>query len=147
MGRAKFFAIVVVAAAALLLAREGAWSQQQEAPPLATPQLETPKVEAPMLEASKKVHITKDQAAVLAHHHYGSPAERAMDALIMTEIAAALSDEGLTDDYPIVIDSDHGVVTLSGVLPTREDIRRAVEIAQSADGVVGVRNKIILARH
>src|SRR5437016_355257 len=67
-------------------------------------------------ESHARIRESKDQAGLLARHHYDSPAERANDALVMTEIAAALKDEGLTDDNPIVIDSDHGRVTLSGVV-------------------------------
>ena len=102
--------------------------------------------QGPEVKSASHVRRIKEATELLAHHHYNSPAERAQDALLMTEVAADLKKEGLTQNHPILIDADHGVVTLTGVLPSPEAARRAEEIAVSEEGVIAVRNKIIAAR-
>jgi len=56
------------------------------------------------------------------------------------EAKTAIADEGLADDYPLTVDADHGRVTLTGVLASRQDVRRAVTLVASLDGVKGVNN-------
>jgi hyperosmotically inducible protein len=77
-----------------------------------------------------------------AKHHYASPAERAQDALLIVKVKAAIADEGLADDYPLTVDADHGRVTLTGVLASREDVDRAVTIVAGIGGVTGVNNRL-----
>ncbi|MGZ6251923.1 MAG: BON domain-containing protein [Candidatus Binataceae bacterium] len=73
-------------------------------------------------------------------HHYASPADRARDALLIVEAKTAIADEGLADDYPLTVDADHGRVTLTGVLASQQDVRRAVTLVAGLDGVKGVNN-------
>jgi len=77
-----------------------------------------------------------------AHHHYQSPADRANDALLITEVKSALADDGIAKDSPIVVDCDHGNILLSGVMKSAEGAKRAGNIAASAPGVVGVKNQL-----
>lgn len=77
-----------------------------------------------------------------AKHHYASPAQRAQDALLIVEVKAAIANEGLADDYPLTVDADHGRVTLTGVLASREDVNRAVTLVAGLDGVTGVNNRL-----
>ena len=77
-----------------------------------------------------------------ATHHYASPAERAQDALLIVEVKTAIADEGLVDDYPLIVDTDHGQVTLAGVLASPQDVHRAVTLAASIDGVKGIDNRL-----
>lgn len=77
-----------------------------------------------------------------ARHHYQSPAERAKDDLLITEVKSDLAEDGVTDDYPVAVDCDHGKIRLSGVIASAEDARRAGEIAAGAPGVVAVVNQL-----
>jgi hyperosmotically inducible periplasmic protein len=77
-----------------------------------------------------------------AMHHYNSPAERAEDDLLIVKVKAAIAGEGLADNYPLTVDSDHGRVTLTGVLASRRDVERAVALVSSINGVKGVNNRL-----
>jgi hyperosmotically inducible protein len=77
-----------------------------------------------------------------AKHHYASPAQRAQDALVIVEVKAAIANEGLADDYPLTVDADHGRVTLTGVLASRQDVDRAIALVAGLDGVTGVNNRL-----
>ena len=81
-------------------------------------------------------------AQSVAKHHYASPAQRAEDELLIVKTKAAIADEGLADNYPLTIDADHGVVTLTGVLASRADVQRAVSLVAGIDGVRGVNNRL-----
>ena len=81
-----------------------------------------------------------DQVNVRAEHHYNSPAERANDAMLITEVKSALADDGVADDYIVAVDCDHWRVLLSGVVNSAEDAQRAGHIAARAKGVTAVKN-------
>jgi BON domain-containing protein len=83
-----------------------------------------------------------DRVNVRAEHHYNSPAERANDALLITEVKSALADDGVADDYLVAVDCDHGKVLLSGVVKSADDARHAGDIAAGAQGVTGVKNQL-----
>ena len=83
-----------------------------------------------------------DRVNVRAEHHYNSPAERANDALLITEVKSALADDGVADNYVVAVDCDHGKVLLSGVVKSAEDARHAGDIAAAAQGVTGVKNQL-----
>jgi|SRR5208337_2113524 len=83
-----------------------------------------------------------DSVNVATEHHYNSPAERANDALLITEVKSALADDGVADGYPVVVDCDHGTVLLSGVVKSARDAKHAGDIAAAAQGVAGVKNQL-----
>jgi osmotically-inducible protein OsmY len=83
-----------------------------------------------------------DTVNVAAEHHYNSPAERANDALLITEVKSALAGDGVADNYPVAVDCDHGTVLLSGVVKSARDAKHAGDIAAAADGVTGVKNQL-----
>lgn len=91
---------------------------------------------------SEAVHQEDLSAQSAAKHHYASPADRAEDALLIVKVKAAIADEGLADDYPMTVDADHGKVTLTGVLASRQDVNRAVALVTNIDGVTGVNNRL-----
>jgi hyperosmotically inducible protein len=91
---------------------------------------------------SESVHQQDLSAQSSAEHHYASPAQRAQDALLIVEVKAAIANEGLADDYPLTVDADHGRVTLTGVLASRQDVDRAIAVVASLDGVKGVNNRL-----
>ena len=90
-------------------------------------------------EAVRQEDLSAQSAA---KHHYASPADRAQDALLIVKVKAAIADEGLADDYPMTVDADHGRITLTGVLASREDVNRAVSLVAGIDGVTGVNNRL-----
>jgi osmotically-inducible protein OsmY len=92
--------------------------------------------------SSETVHEQDLSAQSAARHHYSSPAERAEDDLLIVKVKAAIADEGLADDSPMTVDADHGRVTLTGVLPSHEDVQRAVGVVAGIDGVKGVNNRL-----
>jgi len=98
--------------------------------------------EAQELNSSASVREEHLSAHSAANHHYASPAERAEDALLIVKVKAAIADEGLADDYPLTVDADHGHVTLTGVLASREDVDRAATVVAGIDGVTGVNNRL-----
>jgi osmotically-inducible protein OsmY len=77
-----------------------------------------------------------------AGHHYQSPAERANDDLLITEVKSDLAEDGVADDQPVAVDCDHGKIRLSGVIGSAEDARHAGDIAAGAPGVVAVVNSL-----
>jgi len=91
---------------------------------------------------SNSVATENDSVTLEAHHHYQSAADRANDALLITEVKRALADDGVAEDSPIIVDCDHGTILLSGVMKSAEDAKRAGNIAASAAGVVAVKNQL-----
>jgi len=89
---------------------------------------------------SSSVTTDRESASLEGHHHYATQAERANDALLITEVKRALADDGVAEDSPIVVDCDHGDILLSGVMKSAADVKRAGSIAANASGVVGVKN-------
>lgn len=77
-----------------------------------------------------------------AKHHYSSPAERAQDDLLIVKVKAAMADSGLADSNPMTVDADHGRVTVTGVLASREDVDEAVGLIAGIQGVKGVNNRL-----
>jgi osmotically-inducible protein OsmY len=76
------------------------------------------------------------------HTVYGSPAERANDAVLITEVKASLAEDGVADGYPITVDAAHGVVTLTGVLASKQDVAHAIVLARGCDGVKEVQSRL-----
>jgi len=91
---------------------------------------------------SESVRQENLSAQSSAKHHYASPAERAEDALLIVKVKAAIADQGLADDYPLTVDADHGRVTLTGVLASREDVSRTLTLVAGIGGVTGVNNRL-----
>ena len=91
---------------------------------------------------SNSVSRQDDSAQTSATHHYQSPAERAKDDLLITEVKRSLAEDGVADDYPVAVDCDHGKIRLSGVIGSAEDARHAGDIAAGAPGVVAVVNQL-----
>jgi osmotically-inducible protein OsmY len=92
--------------------------------------------------STESLHEENLSAQSVAKHHYASPAQRADDDLLIVKTKSAIADAGLADNYPMTIDADHGVVTLTGVLASRTDVQRAVSLVASIDGIRGVNNRL-----
>jgi hypothetical protein len=96
----------------------------------------------PATTDSNSAFRRNDSVNVNAEHHYNSPAERANDALLITEVKNALANDGVGDGYPVAVDCDHGKIMLSGVVKTAQDAKHAGDIAAAAEGVTGVNDQL-----
>jgi osmotically-inducible protein OsmY len=77
---------------------------------------------------------------------YNSPADRANDALLITEVKSALAHDGVANGYPITVGASHGVVMLTGVLGSHEDVAHAISLAQNAEGVKDVQSSLTVEK-
>jgi osmotically-inducible protein OsmY len=91
---------------------------------------------------SSSLSTDHDSVSIDAHHHYQSPADRAHDALLITEVESALADDGVADGSPLIVDCDHGTILLTGVMKSAVDAKRAASIAAAAPGVIAVKNNL-----
>ena len=91
---------------------------------------------------TQSITLEHDTVQSSASHHYNSPAERAHDALIITEVKTSLADQGITDRYPVAVDCDHGTVQLTGVVASADAAKQATTLAQNIQGVVDVKNQL-----
>jgi osmotically-inducible protein OsmY len=93
-------------------------------------------------DSSNSASREHDSVNVTGEHHYNSPAERAHDDLLITEVKSALARDGVTDNYPVAVDCDHGKILLSGVVKSARDAKHAGDLAAAAQGVTGVKNQL-----
>lgn len=66
------------------------------------------------------------------------------DGVITAKVRAKLVDDFALKGFKIGVDTNHGVVQLSGTVSTQTGIAQAVADATSVDGVVSVQNNIVL---
>jgi osmotically-inducible protein OsmY len=97
---------------------------------------------APVVTTDSSQTVEHDKVRTSAEHIYNSPAERANDDLLITEVKSSLAQRGISDRYPVAVDCDHGTILLSGVVASADDARKAASIASNTKGVVGVKNKL-----
>lgn len=64
------------------------------------------------------------------------------DAIITTKIKLKLLEDPITKARKIDVDTVNGVVTLTGLVESKEEVERAVEIAKSVSGVRKVINNL-----
>jgi osmotically-inducible protein OsmY len=93
-------------------------------------------------DSSNSASREHDSVNVTGEHHYNSPAERAKDDLLVTEVKSALARDGVADNYPVAVDCDHGKISLSGVVKSARDAKHAGDLAAAAQGVTGVKNQL-----
>ena len=98
--------------------------------------------DAPARTTHQSITLEHDDVQTSAEHHYNSPAERAKDDLLITEVKSSLADRGISDQYPVEVDCDHGMIELSGVVASADKAREAESIALNTKGVVGVKDKL-----
>jgi hypothetical protein len=96
----------------------------------------------PVVTTDHSLTVEHDKLRTSAEHVYNSPAERANDDLLITEVKSSLAERGISDRYPVEVDCDHGTIQLSGVVASADDARDAAAIALNTRGVVGVKNKL-----
>jgi len=96
----------------------------------------------PVVTTDRSLTVENDKVQTSAAHHYNSPAERANDDLLITEVKSSLAEDGISAGYPVEVDCDHGTIQLSGVVASADAASRAQSIALETHGVVGVKNKL-----
>ena len=77
---------------------------------------------------------------------YEGAQDNLKDAGITSRIRAALAINPITKSAAIHIDTDEGIVNLTGDVPNVSVIQEAQEIAQSTEHVKGVRNRLEVER-
>ena len=97
---------------------------------------------ASVATTNRSLTAEHDQVRTSAEHIYNSPAERANDDLLITEVRSALAERGISDGYPVEVDCDHGTIQLSGVVASAEDAKAAEALALNTKGVLAVQNKL-----
>ena len=70
------------------------------------------------------------------------PVDKVDDATITTKVNAALAKDKDLSAIKIDVDTQNGVVTLSGPAPTATAKQRASEIARTVKGVSSVNNQL-----
>jgi BON domain len=98
--------------------------------------------DAPARTTNESITLEHDDVQTSAEHHYNSPAERAKDDLLITEVKSSLAERGISDQFPVEVDCDHGTIQLSGVVASADKAREAESIALNTNGVVGVKDKL-----
>ena len=68
--------------------------------------------------------------------------EKAEDGWITTKIKSEFAVDKLVSATNIKVNTDNGVVHLSGVAKNRDEANRAVQIARNVKGVKSVRNEM-----
>jgi osmotically-inducible protein OsmY len=68
--------------------------------------------------------------------------EALQDARVSTAVQARLTDNGAGDFGRVDVDTEHGVVSLSGVVESADRKARAAELAREIDGVKRVANHL-----
>jgi osmotically-inducible protein OsmY len=97
---------------------------------------------APVVTTDRSQTLEHDRVRTSARHFYSSPAERAKDDLLITEVKSSLAERGISEEYPVAVDCDHGTIELSGVVRSADAARQAALIAYNIKGVVAVKNKL-----
>ena len=97
---------------------------------------------APVVTTDRSMTVEHDKVQTSAEHRYSSPAARAKDDLLRTEVKSSLAESGISDQYPVEVDCDHGTIQLSGVVATADEARQAEVIALNTPGVVGVKDQL-----
>jgi osmotically-inducible protein OsmY len=102
----------------------------------------------------RPARIRRQQAVILAATAYtlvacstpplppSSPAQRAADAATASRVQAALAAEPNLFARDIVVSVHDGVVNLSGMAWSDDDIQTAGRVARSVSGVTGVTNQV-----
>lgn len=105
--------------------------------------MDTKRIVACVLAASllaPVISVAQDSDTDRSH-----PAQFVKDSAITTAIKTKLAADHLSSLGRLKVDTDKdGVVYLSGTAKTREEADRAVEIARGTDGVVRVKNHIVV---
>jgi len=91
-----------------------------------------------------KVEQTSAQTAAVAEDASQGTENNVRDALITAEVKTALAHDKKISDSPIHVNTNAGVVTLHGNVPSFELARHAAQLAERSDGVKSVNNQLMV---
>lgn len=94
---------------------------------------------------SKNTQASQTTTTTQAPSASSSTREAISDAAITTKVKAELAKEKGVSATRIKVETDNGVVKLSGMARSQQEADRAASIAQSTKGVVSVNNNIQVA--
>ena len=83
-----------------------------------------------------------DQAAADMKQKAGQAKDKVADATITAKVKGALIGEPDLKALQINVDTDNGVVTLTGTVDTPQKLELATQVAQRVDGVKSVDNRL-----
>ncbi|KIE04856.1 hypothetical protein NF27_FN00050 [Candidatus Jidaibacter acanthamoeba] len=66
------------------------------------------------------------------------------DTTITTKIKAKLAADSIASAYNISVETNQGVVTVSGKAPNQEAVDRTINIVKDTDGVREVKNNLTI---
>ena len=91
-----------------------------------------------------KVEQTSSETAPIAENASQGTESTVRDALITAEVKTALAHDKKVSDSPIHVNTNSGVVTLHGNVPSFELARHAAQLAERSDGVKSVNNQLMV---
>jgi hypothetical protein len=137
--KSKFVSVMLLSGvAAFALPLSTSHAQQQltaNAPPDTT-------IVGPATTTDRSITLENDDVQTSAEHYYHSPAERAKDDLLITKVKSSLAERGISNQYPVEVDCDHGTILLSGVVASADAAKQAESIALNTSGVLSVKDKL-----
>ncbi|HSE39714.1 MAG TPA: BON domain-containing protein [Acidobacteriota bacterium] len=68
--------------------------------------------------------------------------DKRSDTVITTELKAKITDDELLDNTDVSVDTENGVVTLTGTVHNADQEQRANELAKNTEGVVSVKSNL-----
>lgn len=68
------------------------------------------------------------------------------DTAITTKIKAKLAADSITSAYKVSVETNKGVVTISGKVPNQNAIDRTIDIVSDTDGVRDIINELSIGK-
>ena len=138
LAKSKFVSVMLLSSvAAFALPVSNAHAQQEM-----TATVPDTTIVGPTTTTDRSITLESDDVQTSAEHHYNSPVERAKDDLLITKVKSSLAERGISNQYPVQVDCDHGTVQLSGVVASADAARQAETIALNTSGVLSVKDKL-----
>ena len=95
-----------------------------------------------MHDSGVSANAAAGAAADSVKHAYHATKNQVGDAALTTKVKTALIADDLTRKYTIHVESDHGTVTLDGIVDSPATAERAQTLAANIHGVETVRNHL-----
>ena len=87
-----------------------------------------------------------DKAADTASHAAGHISETVSDAALTAKIKSKMALDDHVKARAINVDTSNGVTTLSGVVASKDERKRAVQLARDTEGITRVVDKLEIRR-
>jgi osmotically-inducible protein OsmY len=104
------------------------------------------KVDQVTENVSNSVSNAADKADQAVTKQINSAGQAIDDATITTKVKSALLNEPGMKSMTISVDTEKGIVTLSGKADTQVKIDKAIKLAEAVEGVQSVSNKLVVSK-